>query len=140
MARKTELLQNKTIGEINLTPLMDLTFILLITFIITFPLLEQGLPVDLPEGGGEELAEGDTIPISMDVDGGWYIEERRLNKTQFKTEVRFLKDSRPKATYLLRGDKALPYGHLIEMMSVLKELGVEKLSLVTRSGVAGGEA
>ena len=50
MGRKTPLTSLKQISEINLTPLMDLTFILLITFIITFPLIEQGIPVKLPKG------------------------------------------------------------------------------------------
>lgn len=134
MARKTELLQSKAIGEINLTPLMDLTFILLITFIITFPLLEQGLPVDLPKGEGEKIGEEETIPVTVDGKGGWFLEQREYTKEEFTLELRSMRQSRPNAIYLLRGDKTLPYGDLIEVMNVLKAEGVEKLSLVTQAG------
>ena len=65
MGRKTELLSTGVIGEINLTPLMDLTFILLITFIITFPLLESGLPVNLPTAEGDPLEEKETVSVSV---------------------------------------------------------------------------
>ena len=68
MARKTPLTSLKQISEINLTPLMDLTFILLITFIITFPLIEQGIPVDLPAGEAEELTPERARTITLDED------------------------------------------------------------------------
>ncbi len=64
MARKSHISSLKQMGEINLTPLMDLTFILLITFIITFPLIEQGIPVDLPEGKARKLDAARTSTAS----------------------------------------------------------------------------
>jgi len=138
MGRKTELLSTGVIGEINLTPLMDLTFILLITFIITFPLLESGLPVNLPTAEGDPLEEKETVSVAVDEEGQWFLEERALTREQFEEEIRILRATRPEATVLLRGDEGLPYGDLVRVMQVLKEGGIRKISLVTRSGGAGG--
>ena len=132
MSRKVNLLENKTIGEINLTPLMDLTFILLITFIITFPLLEQGVAVDLPKAGGDPLEDQQTISLSIDKSGLWYIDQRHVPENAFASEIQLLLGSRPDDVYLIRGDASVPYGELIRMMGILKEQGIEKVNLVTQ--------
>ncbi|WFB34584.1 biopolymer transporter ExbD [Kiritimatiellota bacterium B12222] len=128
------------IGEINLTPLMDLTFILLITFIITFPLLESGLPVSLPEAQGNPIEDQDNVTVTINGEGQWFVDKREVNKDQFVAELRYLKENRPDATILLRGDEDLPYGQLVEVMSLLKENGIQKISLVTRTGDGSGGA
>lgn len=134
MGRRTSLLSNQIIGEINLTPLMDLTFILLITFIITFPLLESGLPVSLPKAQGTPIEEQDTVTVTLNAGGDWFIDKRQVTREQFAAEVRFLRENRPEAVILLRGDEDLPYGSLIEVMQAVKENGIQKISLVTQTG------
>lgn len=139
MARKTTLQNTRIIGEINLTPLMDLTFILLITFIITFPLLESGMPVSLPKAQGAPIEDKDTVTITVSGEGNWFFDKREVSREQFITEIKYLRESRPEAVVLLRGDETLPYGDLIEVMQVLKENGIQKISLVTQTGeVSGG--
>ncbi|MGA0333443.1 MAG: ExbD/TolR family protein [Kiritimatiellia bacterium] len=140
MGRKTDLLQNQMIGEINLTPLMDLTFILLITFIITFPLLESGLPVSLPKAAGTPIEDQDTVTVTVNAQGSWFFDKRAVNREQFVSELKYLKASRPDAVILLRGDEGLAYGRLIEVMQVLKENGIQKISLVTQTGESSGGA
>lgn len=136
MGRKTQLLQSNMIGEINLTPLMDLTFILLITFIITFPLLESGLPVSLPKAAGSPLEEPDSVAITVDEEGIWYVDEVRMDRAAFEAEMKHLHATRPDSLYLLRGDEGLPYGELIRVMQIMKEVGIQKISLVTQAGGA----
>jgi len=140
MARKTPLMNTQLMGEINLTPLMDLTFILLITFIITFPLLESGLPVSLPKAEGAPIEDLDTVAVTVNADGKWFFDKREVTRDQFVTEIRYLKESRPDAVVLLRGDEGLPYGRLIEVMQALKENGIQKISLVTQTGERTGGA
>ena len=140
MARKTPLMNTQLMGEINLTPLMDLTFILLITFIITFPLLESGLPVSLPKAEGAPIEDLDTVAVTVNADGKWFFDKREVTRDQFMTEIRYLKESRPDAVVLLRGDEGLPYGRLIEVMQALKENGIQKISLVTQTGERTGGA
>ncbi len=134
MGRKAELLQRKAFSDINLTPLMDLTFILLITFIITFPLLESGLNVDLPAARGTPLTEENTVPVSVDLEGYWYVEQRQVTAEEFAAEMRTLRQTRPEATVLLRGDRGLPYGRLMEIMQAMHENGITRISLVTQTG------
>ena len=136
MGRKTDLLQSNIIGEINLTPLMDLTFILLITFIITFPLLESGLPVSLPKYSGSPLDEPDSVSITVDEEGTWYVDDVRMDRAGFEEEMKLLHSTRPDSLYLLRGDEGLPYGELIQVMQIMKEVGIQKISLVTQAGGA----
>lgn len=134
MGRKTELLRRNVFSEINLTPLMDLTFILLITFIITFPLLESGLNVDLPAARGTPLSEENTVSVSVDADGFWHVDDRRVTAEEFAAEMRYIRQNRPEATVLLRGDRGLPYGQLMEVMQAMHENGVSRISLVTQTG------
>lgn len=134
MGRKTDLLRRQGFSEINLTPLMDLTFILLITFIITFPLLESGLNVDLPAARGTPLTQENTVQVTVDLDGFWHVDQRRVTAEQFAAEMRHLRDNRPEATVLLRGDRGLPYGQLMEIMQAMHEQGVRRISLVTQTG------
>lgn len=134
MGRKTQLLQRNVFSEINLTPLMDLTFILLITFIITFPLLESGLNVDLPAARGTPLTEENTVSVTVDLDGYWYVRDRQVTAEQFAAEMRFLRENQPEATILLRGDQGLQYGRLMEIMQAMHEQGIRRISLVTQTG------
>lgn len=136
MARKTELLSNKIIGEINLTPLMDLTFILLITFIITFPLLESGLPVSLPKAEGTPIEDQQTVTVTVNAEGNWFVDKREVSREEFAAEIRYLRQHRPEVVVLLRGDEGLPYGELIAVMQAIKENGIQKISLVTQTGEA----
>jgi biopolymer transport protein ExbD len=138
MARKTELLSNKIIGEINLTPLMDLTFILLITFIITFPLLESGLPVSLPKAMGTPIEDQQTVTVTVNAEGNWFVDKRQVSREEFAAEVRYLHQNRPEVVVLLRGDEGLPYGDLITVMQAIKENGIQKISLVTQTGEGRG--
>ena len=134
MGAKADLLQRKGFTEINMTPLMDLTFILLITFIITFPLLDSGLKVDLPTARGTPLSEENTVSVSVDVEGFWYVGDRRVTAEEFATEMQQLRVNRPEATVLLRGDRGLPYGRLMEIMQAMHENGITRISLVTKTG------
>ena len=140
MARKTPLMQTQLIGEVNLTPLMDLTFILLITFIITFPLLESGIPVSLPKAKGSPIEDQKTVMVTVDAEGEWYWDQRSVGAETMASEARYIRDHEPDTLLLLRGDEGLAYGSLIEVMQILKENGIQKISLVTQTGESvGGE-
>ena len=138
MARKTPLMQTQLIGEVNLTPLMDLTFILLITFIITFPLLESGIPVSLPKAQGNPIEDQETVMVTVDASGDWFWEGAPVTAESLAAEARYLRDQEPDTLLLLRGDEGLAYGSLIEVMQILKENGVQKISLVTQTGESVG--
>jgi len=132
MARHTPLTSLKQLSEINLTPLMDLTFILLITFIITFPLIEQGIPVNLPKGQSSELKPEESRTITIDRDGMLYLDNVGISRDALTARLTELIRFTPMLTVLVRGDEAIPYGQVVEVLKVLRAAGVTRMALVTQ--------
>src|SRR5210317_1549377 len=95
MSRKVSLSSLKQINEINLTPLMDLTFILLITFIITFPLIEQGIVVNLPKGKADKMEPSESQTISVDKDSQVYLNDHEISLEDLKIRLFELKEIDP---------------------------------------------
>jgi len=136
MSRRTSIIALQEIKEINLTPLIDLTFLLLITFIITFPLIEQGIPVNLPKGKAADLQDQKTRTIALDRTGQLYVEQAPMTLAQFETEIKALKAAEPELTVLVRADEAISYGRLAEVMRILHAAGISRLALVTSTDQA----
>lgn len=121
------------ISEINLTPLMDLTFILLITFIITFPLIEQGIPLDLPKSDADPIDDPTTRTISVDKAGAFYLDDIAITPGDLAIRMRDLKTSLPDATVLVRADEALRYGKVMEVVKILHDAKISRMGLVTEA-------
>lgn len=133
MGRQTTLTSLKEISEINLTPLMDLTFILLIAFIITYPLIEQGVPVNLPSGEGNELNRDETRTISINEEGELYLDDLPIDRQTLQSEMAELGQAAPDITVFVRADQDLVYGKVIEVMNILKESNIAKMALITQA-------
>jgi len=126
--RKTSLVSIREVCDINMTPLMDLTFILLITFIITFPMIEQGISVNLPSTKGGELKSKDKArTITIDLNGNLFLDDQPLSKDEL---ARTMTDA-PAALVYVRADLAVNYGQVAEVAGILQEAKVEKMALVT---------
>lgn len=133
MARKIPLTSLRKISEINITPLMDLTFILLITFIITFPLIEQGIPVNLPRGKTKDLTSPNAQTISVDKNGSIYLDNVSLNLEQLSARIAEISKVNPDVTVMVRADERIKYGQLVKVLRILYEAKVTKIALVTQS-------
>jgi len=131
--RKTSLVALKEISEINMTPLMDLTFILLITFIITFPLIEQGIPVNLPKGSAADLDNPDTINITIDAQGVLFIDDDIVSKEMLIGEMQRAGELAPDTTVYVRADQSIDYGRVAEVMKVLYDSNITRMALVTQA-------
>lgn len=136
--RRTNLSSLREISEINLTPLMDLTFILLITFIITFPLIEQGIPVNLPRGKAADLDEKQTRTITMDNQGAVYLDEIPITLDQLAGEMGTLGRVDPDTTVMVRADEGIKYGRLVEVLKVLHDAKIARMALVTQADDSRG--
>jgi biopolymer transport protein ExbD len=123
----------QTISEINLTPLMDLTFILLITFIITFPLIEQAIPINLPQGKADDLEEQDSRTISMDLSDRIYLDDRQIEMKALAEEMRLLGQAAPDTTVLVRADEGIAYGKIVEVLRILHDARISRMALVTQA-------
>ena len=133
MARKTPLTSLRQISEINLTPLMDLTFILLITFIITFPLIEQGIPVNLPKGKARELSSDRARTISLDRHGNIYLDDVPVTREQLRDRMGELGGAGSDVTVMVRADERIKYGQLVRVLKVLHDAEIRKMALITRA-------
>jgi biopolymer transport protein ExbD len=135
--RKTPLTSLRQISEINLTPLMDLTFILLITFIITFPLIEQGILVNLPKANATDLSPDTAMTISLDKDGAVYLDEVRTSLEELAARMKEQGRDNPDVTIMIRADERLNYGKVVEIMKILHDANMTKMALVTQQQAEG---
>jgi biopolymer transport protein TolR len=129
--RKSSLIAIREVSDINLTPMMDLTFILLITFIITFPMIEQGIAVKLPTGKGELKDSKDSRNITIDAGGNLFLDSQPVSKEELAQEIKLTIDNNPEATVYLSSDVSVNYGRVAEVVGLLKEAKVERMGLVT---------
>ena len=135
MARRAPLTSIRRMGDINLTPLMDLTFILLITFIITFPLMEQGIPLDLPDSSRTAEQHRDERPreISIDREGQLFYEMQPVSPLELEDALSVLASTEPNVRVYVRADKNVPYGSVVRVLQSLQDVNITRIALVTRA-------
>ncbi len=132
MSRHTPLTSLKQISEINLTPLMDLTFILLITFIVTFPLIEQGVPVDLPQGKANKLQPEESRSITIDKSGNLFLDDRPITHEELQSRLHKIALVEPNVVIMVRADEAIAYGEVVRVVKALHYAKLTRMALVTR--------
>ena len=126
--RKTSLVSIREVCDINMTPMMDLTFILLITFIITFPMIEQGIFVQLPKSRAGEMTSKDKArSVTIDVNGNLFLDDQPVSKADLLRAMQ----ERPADLVYVRADLAVNYGRVAEVAGILQEAKVKQMSLVT---------
>jgi len=131
MARRTSILALQEIKEINMTPLIDLTFLLLITFIITFPLLEQGIYVNLPRGKADDLDPRQMRTITLDIEGHLYLDRAPVTQEALAAEMNDMGRADPETIVLVRADEKIAYGRLVEILNILREAKIARMALMT---------
>ena len=131
MARRTSILALQEIKEINMTPLIDLTFLLLITFIITFPLLEQGIPVNLPRGKADDLDQRQMRTITLNLEGQVFLDREPITQEALAAEMNDLGRADPETVVLVRADEKIAYGRLVEILNILRAAKIARMALVT---------
>lgn len=127
--RKTSLIAIREVCDINLTPMMDLTFILLITFIITFPMIEQGISVKLPSGKGSLKNSEKGRDITIDILGNLFLDSQPVTKEELAQAM----NANPDALIYVRADHSVDYGRVAEVVSILHDAKIEKMALVTQA-------
>ena len=131
MARRTALSRNRIISEINMTPLIDLTFLLLITFIITFPLIEQGIPVRLPKGKASELDQANTFTITLNDQAELFFDDVPTGEEALAAELKAKAAENPDVTILVRADEGIAYGKVVAVLRLMHDANISRMALVT---------
>jgi biopolymer transport protein TolR len=125
-------------AEINVTPLVDVMLVLLIIFMVTAPLLVTGVPIDLPDSKAKALKSDDKpIQISIDAKGVVYIDQQGIAADALPARLAALHEARQdEARVYVRGDRALDYGRVMEVVGEVSAAGFKKVALVSDSSPA----
>lgn len=119
--------------EINITPLLDLTFILLIVFMISMPLMEYGTKINPPEMNSDELPVDTVKSISITEKGTIMFGRDAVTKEELVERLKALKASDPKTDLLLRADGSRKYDDVISLMALIRSTGFTDVILVTQA-------
>lgn len=116
----------------------DLTFLLLITFIITFPIIEQGVPIKLPKGKSEEIdPQRQTSTVTVDREGRVFLGDAVVGFDALKERLESRVAENPELKLVIRGDVDANYGKVAEVARLANELGITRMALATQGGEGG---
>lgn len=125
-------------SEINVVPYIDVMLVLLVIFMITAPLLTQGVKIDLPDAAAEVVESTETEPliVSVDSEGRYFInfggdEAEPVDRATLLNRAAALLRHRPGIQVLVKGDEAVEYGAVVVAMAILKEAGAPSVGLLT---------
>jgi biopolymer transport protein TolR len=123
---------NQFMSEINVTPFVDVMLVLLIIFMVTAPMMVQGVDVNLPRAASKPLKEGkDRLVISIDNDLKVFINDQVVSVEFLAQKLRAILENLDEKNVYLKADKKVPYGVVVNVMSKIKKAGVKNLGMIT---------
>jgi biopolymer transport protein TolR len=130
--------KKKLMAEINVVPYIDVMLVLLIIFMVTAPLLTQGIKVELPQAGTEPISESTNTPLilSVDAEGNLYInvgdnEDKPVISNEIISRTRAVLKNNPETLVLIKADRSVPYGIVVGAMVLLQKGGANNIGFVT---------
>lgn len=131
--------RRKRMSEINVVPYIDVMLVLLVIFMVTAPLLTQGVKVELPQAASQNIETKGQEPliVSVDKQGRFFLNigdkpDQPVEANNLTTRIKAVLRHRQDNTVYVKGDRNVPYGQVVEVMALLKQSGVEHVGLVTR--------
>ncbi|HED35149.1 MAG TPA: protein TolR [Gammaproteobacteria bacterium] len=132
--------KRRPIAEINVVPYIDVMMVLLVIFMITAPIVQQGVEVDLPQAAAQPIAPDQQEPVVVSVDkkGDFYLDigdepDKPIDAQLMVNRIAAVRQLKPEIPVLVRGDREVAYGQVIDAMVLLQRAGVEKVGLMTES-------
>jgi len=119
-----------SLSEINVTNLVDVTLVLLIIFMITAPLLQTGIEVELPKTQAARLNVREGVVVSISKDGSIFIDDIKVTRKNFAATLLKNYESAGQKSVLLRADKSVSYGKVMDVMGQIKRAGIHNIGLV----------
>jgi len=121
----------RPMSEINVTPMVDVMLVLLVIFMVTAPLLTVGVPVDLPQTQAPAINEPkEPLVITIDAKGQVYLQNNQIDPKDLAPRLIAITNNNPNATIYVRGDRAIDYGRVLEVMGIVSAAGFTKVSLI----------
>ncbi len=126
--------ERTVLSEINVTPFVDVMLVLLVIFMVTAPLLQQGIDVNLPKAKGKDLPPEERITLVIKREGVIFLNDNPVSLSQMRKKLEAISKLNPNV--FLKADKSVPYGFVVEVMSEIKEAGIEKLGMITEPKIS----
>ena len=121
-----------SISDINVTPLVDVMLVLLVIFMVTAPILQQGVAIDLPKVAGAPLAgEEEQLVVNVNKAGQVFLNDTPIALDALTTELAAIRAARPDRQVFVRADQTVSYGLVMKAMGAVRESGLTKVGLVT---------
>lgn len=120
------------LSEINVTPFVDVMLVLLIIFMVTAPMMVQGVEIDLPNSEAPPLTGADDqVVLGIDKSGNLYIDETTYSGEEMARKLAAIHDANPEAAVFVKADGSIPYQQVMDLMSMAKSAGIGRVGLVT---------
>jgi biopolymer transport protein TolR len=125
--------ETNALSDINVTPLVDVMLVLLVIFMVTAPLLQQGMEVQLPKAVSQNLPQKPEDPLILSITKSqvFYLNETPIPRRELGNRLKLILRNRKSKAVYLKADRNLPYGIVVETMDALNRIGVESLGMVT---------
>ena len=124
--------RNRPLSEINVTPFVDVMLVLLIIFMVTAPMMQQGVDVDLPETTTQPLRMKDEpLILSVQKGGKYFLGRTEVSLGDLPEKLEAIFEGRDSKEIFLRADKEAPYGFVVKALAAAREAGATKLGMVT---------
>jgi len=119
-------------AQINVTPLVDVMLVLLVIFMVTAPMMQQGVQVNLPKADTKGMnAQEDTVIVAVDKNGRTFINKDEVPAGDLRKKLAEMFATRTKKEVFLKADAGVPYGEVVRAMAEIKGAGIERLGMVT---------
>ncbi len=129
------------VSQINVTPLVDVMLVLLVIFMVTAPIIQQGVEVNLPKVKAAALpGKEEQFVVSITRGSDIYLNDAKLSESELTEKLSAISRERPDRQVFIRADDQVPYGEVIRTMAAIKAAGIENVGMVTEMPAAGGAA
>ena len=123
---------NKPLAEINVTPLVDVVLVLLIIFMVTAPMLQMGIDVNLPRVKAKSInVSEEKLVLTINGKQEIYINEFKTTLPDLSAKLESIFKARTDRELFMRADKEVPYGYVVQVMSEVRKAGIDKLGMIT---------
>jgi len=124
--------ENRAMSDINVTPLVDVILVLLIIFMVTAPMMQQGIDVDLPQTTSQPIeGQEERLVITINAKREVFVNQEKVDPLLLRRRLERTAAAKLNKEVLLRADRSVPYGFVVQTMAEIKNAGIEKLGMVT---------
>ena len=122
-----------TISQINVTPLVDVMLVLLVIFMVTAPIIQQGVQVNLPQASAGAISGSDEmLVVSIAKNGDIYLNDNIMTLEEMGSKLRAIRQNQADKQVYVRADQDVRYGMVMKTIAALKQAGIERVGMVTR--------